>query len=266
VTRRLGRRPLLALLTGSALLSISACAPNRLDLPTGTGTLYPDAAAAYEEAVQDCRGARTIAVTLALSGRAGSIRLRGNLDAGFEAPDKVRLEMRAPIGRPVFILAAPGAEATLYFPRDNRVLRQARPAEVVEALVGLSLDGAQLRALVSGCGFGVAAPSEGRSHDGRWIVVDTGDAKTYLRQHDARWRVEAAARPGLTVHYSGFVNGRASTLRLQAPDSKADVTARLSDMNINVPLQAAVFAVDVPEAAEPLTLDELRQAGPLGRE
>jgi hypothetical protein len=38
----------------------------------------------------------------------------------------------------------------------------------------------------------------------------------------------------------------------------------LSDVNINVPMEAAVFAVDVPAAAQPLTLEELRRAGPLG--
>ena len=47
---------------------------------------------------------------------------------------------------------------------------------------------------------------------------------------------------------------------------KADLIVRLSDVNINVTLDKAVFAVDVPAGAEPLTLDELRRAGPLGGE
>ena len=262
--RRPGRRYWCAVLTGSAIAAAAGCAPSRVELPSGAGTPFPEATTAYQEAVHECRNARTIEVTLGLSGRAGSVRLRGNVDAGFEAPDKVRLEGRAPIGRPVFILAAPGAEATLYLPRENRVLRNARASEVVEALVGLPLDGAELRALVSGCGFGAEEPSEGRSFGGQWVVVDTGNAKTYLREHDGRWRLIAAARAGLTVYYEGFVAGRASMLRLEAPDSNADVTARLSDMNINVSLQPAVFDVDVPAAAEPLTLEELRRAGPLG--
>ena len=44
----------------------------------------------------------------------------------------------------------------------------------------------------------------------------------------------------------------------------ADVTVRLSDVNINVTLEPDVFAVDVPARAEPLTIEELRRAGPLG--
>jgi hypothetical protein len=246
-----------------ALALASGCAPKRIELPSGNGTPF-DASAAYEQATRECRGAQTIEVTLGLSGRAGSVRLRGNVDAGFEAPDKVRLEGRAPIGRPLFVLAAPGSEATLYLPRENRVLRSARTADVVEALVGLRLDGAQLRSIVSGCAFGVGEPADGRSFPGGWVAAGIGGARTYLRQVDGRWRVFAAAQDDLTVHYSTFVSGRATVLRLQAPASKADVSARLSDMNINLPMRPAVFEVELPADAEPLTLDELRRSGPLG--
>jgi len=216
--------------------------------------------------VRDCRGARTVEVTMGLSGRAGGTRLRGNVDAGFQEPDRVRLEMRAPIGRPIFILVAPGPAATLYLPREHRVLRNARTADVVEALVGLPLDGRELRALVSGCGFGVSNPSDGRAFDDDWVMVDSGESQTYLRRQEGRWRVMAASRSGLTVHYDDFLAGRASTLRLRAPASKADVSARLSDMNLNVSLHPAVFEMDVPADAEALTLEELRSAGPLGRQ
>jgi len=66
------------------------------------------------------------------------------------------------------------------------------------------------------------------------------------------------------VHYSAFVLGRPTVLRLQASDaSKADLTVRLSDVNINVPLEPQVFEVNAG-GADPLTLEELRRAGPLG--
>lgn len=264
--RPAGRRcPTLALGCLAAILA-SGCAARGIDLPSGPGTPFADGAAAYEAAVRACRQARTLEVTLGLSGRAGSTRLRGSLDAGFEAPDKVRLEMRAPIGRPVFILAAPGPETTLYLPRDNRVLRGARASEVVDALIGLPLDGAELRSIVSGCGFGVGEPAGGRSFANDWVVVNTGPAQTYLRRITGEWRLVAATRSGLTVTYDGFAGGRASQFRLRAPASGADVTARLADVNINVTLQPAVFQLDVPAGADPLTLDELRRAGPLGQQ
>jgi len=249
----------------ATLAGLSGCGGKRVALPSGDGVPFPDAAAAYQAAVQDCRGARTVTATLSLSGRAGSTRLRGDIDAGFEAPEKVRLEGRHPFGRPLFILGAGGPLATLLLPRDSRVLQNAATKDIVEALVGLPLAGGALRSLVSGCGFGVADVSTGRSYSGGWVAVDGGDATTYLRQVEGRWRVVAATRPPLTVHYSAFGLGRASTLRLQASGpSVADVTARLSDVNINVSLDPAVFEVEVPPAAEPLTLEELRRAGPLG--
>ena len=257
--------PAVILLSLAAVLP--ACAPKRIELPTGTGSPFAEAARAYEEAVKECRGVRTMQATLGLSGRAGTTTLRGTVDAGFEAPDRIRLEGRHPLGRPVFILAAGGGRSTLYMPRDDRVLRDVPPESIVEALVGVSLAPGELRSLVSGCGFGVAEPAGGREYSGGYVAVDTGGPTTYLRREQNVWRVAAATRPPLTVLYSGFVNGRPATLRVVSSGTpRADLTVRLSDVNLNVPMDAAVFAVDVPAAAQPLTLDELRRAGPLGGE
>jgi hypothetical protein len=251
----------------SLAASLPACAPKRVDLPTGAGTPYADAAPVYAAAVNECRGVRTMQVTLGLSGRAGTTALRGNVDAGFEAPDRIRLEGRAPIGRPVFILVAGGGRSTLYMPRDNRVLRDVAPESIVEALVGVSLTPGELRAIVSGCGFGAAEPSQGREYAGGYVAVEAGGSTTYLRREQNTWRVAAVTRPPLTVLYSGFVSGRATTLRvISSGTPRADLGVRLSDVNLNVPMEDTVFAVDVPAAAQPLTLDELRRAGPLGGE
>ena len=260
-----GRRRVVLLISWPLLACLGACGARGPALPTGPGTPFPDARAAFDIAVAECRGVRTLSATLALSGRAGSTALRGNVDAGFEAPEKVRLEGRHPFGRPVFILVGASEAATLYLARENRVLKTAQAAEIVEALIGLPLDAAGLRSVSSGCGFGAADPSGGQSFSRGWVALETGDATTYIRQIDGRWRVVAASRAPLTVFYSDFVAGRPTTLRLRSEGStKADVTVRLSDVNINVPLDAAAFQVDVPAEAEPLTLDELRRAGPLG--
>jgi hypothetical protein len=250
----------------SLAASLPACAPKRIDLPTGAGTPYAEAARVYAEAVNECRGVRTMQATLGLSGRAGTTALRGNVDAGFDTPDRIRLEGRPPIGRPVFILVAGGGRSTIYMPRDNRVLRDVAPESIVEALVGVALTPGELRSIVSGCGFGAAEPSQGREYTG-YVAVDAGGTTTYLRREQNTWRVAAAIRPPLTVLYSDFVNGRATTLRvISSGPPRADLGVRLSDVNLNVPMEDAVFAVDVPTAAQPLTLDELRRAGPLGGE
>jgi hypothetical protein len=41
------------------------------------------------------------------------------------------------------------------------------------------------------------------------------------------------------------------------------LTTGISQLEANVDLDAAAFRVDVPPDAKPLTLDELRQSGPL---
>ena len=263
------RRPLrstLALACCTSIGLLSACASGaRVSLPTGAGTPFADAGTAYEQAVKECRNVRTIRATLGLSGRAGDTRLRGNVDAGFEAPDKIRLEGRHPLGRPVFILASPGTRTTLYMPRENRVMQDATAADIVEALVGLPLAPHDLRTLVSGCGFAVADPAEGRQYGDGMIAVTVSGTTTYMRQEQGQWRVAAATRPPLSVLYSDLASGRPATLRLQSSGTpRADVTVRLTDVNINVTLDPEVFAVEVPAGAEPLTLEELRRSGPLG--
>jgi hypothetical protein len=252
----------------AAALSVSACAPKRFSIPSGDGTPFPTFADAYQQATASCRGVRTIAATLALSGRAGDTRLRGDVDAGFAAPASVRLEGRAPFGRPVFILAARSDDdATLLLPRDNRVLRGERPAVIVEALTGVALGPAALRSLLAGCGLSQAEPTGGRMYDDQWASVDAGDSTAFLRQTDGAWRLVAARTGALSIEYGEFASGRPSRIRIyRAPGEglETDLSVRLTDVDINVALEDAAFAVDVPAGAGPLTLDELRRSGPLG--
>jgi hypothetical protein len=42
-----------------------------------------------------------------------------------------------------------------------------------------------------------------------------------------------------------------------------ELSASVSQLEVNVPLEASAFEVTVPPNTMPLTLDELRQAGPL---
>ena len=254
-------------LTVTFFLLLVACTPKAPSLPSGSGAPFPDFAAAYEEAVARCRGARTLSAAVDLSGRAGSTRIRGTIHAGFEAPDAIRLEGVGPFGRTVFVLVARGSASTLLLPRDDRVLQGAPPAAIVEALAGVPLGASELRAALAGCGLGTIQPSAGRSYDDRWAAVDEGETTVYLRQVDGRWRVGAAARGPVTIHYGDFTSERPSTVRVRtAPTAgaAADLTLRVSQVEINVPLAPKVFEVDVPRDAAPLTLDELRRAGPLG--
>ncbi len=253
---------------------MSACAPGPPKLPTGAGAPYPGYESAYAQATEHCR-VKTITAVMALSGRVGGQRLRGRVDAGLAEPDGMVLEAVAPFGKPFFVLGASAGEATLVLPRDNRFLRGEKPEAIVEALTGVSLTPADMRAMLAGCGVPSDTPSGGRSfpgsarsNDDDWLAVDASGTTTWLRRMDGRWRVAAATRGSIAVHYSDFTSSRPSAVRVRmtgADRDAADMTLRLSDVEVNTPLAATVFNIDVPRDAAPLTLEELRRAGPLGR-
>lgn len=262
-------RRIAQLISAAALILFTASCASRLPpLPTGTGAPYPEYATAYAQATDACRNVRTLAAVLEISGRAAGSRFpRVKLDAGFEAPGKVVLELPAP-GRPFFTFAASGNTATLVLPREGRVLRDAPPADTLEALAGIALDPDVLRQIVAGCGFG-GEPKSGRSMNDGWVAVDTGGSVAYLQQVGGAWRLAAATRGPLEVRYSDLARGRPSTIRLrgqsQDRDRATDLTIRTSQVDINEPIAASAFQPEVPAGAKPMTLDELRQAGPLGR-
>jgi len=262
------RSLLASALAGAGLGLAAACAPRPVALPSGPAAPFQDFQYAYRQASESCRGVRTWSGEVALSGRSGRAKLRGRLLAGF-APGGLRLEGVAPFGPPAFVMVARDGDATLLLPRDRRILRHAAPGEVVEALAGVALGPDALRALVAGCVAPDGAPHDGRAYPDGWVAVDLGDgAAALLRQRDGRWRIDAGRLPGLTVEYRDFASGTPRWLRLRSDTADrppVDLTLAASQVDINVPAPAAWFALDVPPDAVPLTLAELRQAGPLGQ-
>jgi outer membrane lipoprotein-sorting protein len=259
------RVPALVVLALAAALT--ACAPKAPALPTGTGTPFAGYAAAYEEATASCREIKTLTASMAMSGKAGTMKMRGRIDGGFAAPGRLRLEGIPPFGKPVFVLVADGPRATLVLTRDDRVLRDAPADRIVEALAGVPLGADALRALVSGCGLAQDAPSGGREFPNGWIAASSGDATTYLRRADGRWQMAAATRGSITATYADYANGRPATIRVRADSAgrtTADLTLRLSDVETNTTLDPKTFEADLPQHPIPITLEELRRAGPLG--
>lgn len=257
----------------SLLILTASCAAPRVTLPAGPGTPFPAFASAYAQAIGDCRAVKTLSASLSLSGRAGSTKLSARIDGGFAESGRLRLEGYPRVnfgGKPFFVLAARGPDATLVLTRDARVLRGAPPSAIIEALAGIKLEPDELRALVSGCALGAGQPADGRSFKDGWVAIETDGTTVFLRQIEGRWRVAGARRGPLAVEYSNFTGGRPSTLHLHTTSaqgvSPADLTLRISQVEINTPLDNAVFYADVPPNAVPLTLEELRRAGPLGGE
>ena len=139
-------------LTPSILLltiGLTACGTPRVTLPGGTGAPAPDFAPAYAEARAACDGLRTMQAELGLSGRAAGQRMRGRVLAVScleRCGSKVWRR-----SAPVFILVADGTRGTLLLSRDRRVVLDAPPEEILNALVGIRLGPDDLRAMFGGC-------------------------------------------------------------------------------------------------------------------
>jgi hypothetical protein len=258
----------IALCVGIASLFAMSCgrAP-AVTLPSGAGAPFPGFADAYGQATEPCHNLNSLTAVLSMSGRAGRQNLRGRVDAGFAGLDRIALEGVAPFGKPFFLLTASDGASTLVLPRDGRYLRGAAPAEIIEALTGIRIAPNELMVALAGCAFYVGSVSEGRTFSNGWAAVDAGAATVWLRMINGKWREVVGQRGPLTIYYDEFAGERAQRVRLamQAPKgADADIRVRVSELEVNKPLDPAVFKLAIPEGAQPLTLEELRRVGPLG--
>jgi outer membrane lipoprotein-sorting protein len=249
---------------GVGLALAAGCGGRPVSLPTAGGVPFPDAAAAYAEATSLCRNVRTLSAELALSGHAGAQKLRGRIMGGFAEPGQVRLEAPAPFGKPVFTLVVRDGTATLVLNRARRVIRDAPPAALVEALAGVALGPDELRAAVAGCGLGAEEVSSGQSFPGNWLALEGTRSRVWLRRVESAWQVAASSRDQIELRYESFSSGRPSIVRLRTTPPQGpgtELTLRLSQLDINVPFGDDVFELEIPDDATPLSLDELRRSG-----
>jgi hypothetical protein len=254
-----------------------------MKLPTGTGAPAADAADAIADATAACRNVSTFSAEIAVSGSIGGQRLRGRLLVGLASPASARIEAVAPVGAPVFIFVASGQDATVLLPRDNRVLEHGPAGSVLEAVAGVPLDPADLKAALTGCAQ-APDPAHGRSLGDDWRVVPDGPTELYLHRDrkTLRWQVAAAVHRGRGASPSASSESssergewRAEFRDVQdglprsihfAGGQRFDLNLSLSQVSLNEPLGAEVFRVEIPPSAEPITLDELRHARPGVRE
>jgi hypothetical protein len=268
--------PLRGLTVLTALTAVS-CGTPLMKLPSGPATPAPDVSAALMEATAACRAVSTLTAEIAASGSVGGRGLRARLLAGLASPASARLEAAAPFGQPLFIFVARGDDATLLLPRDGRVLEHGRPEAVLEAVTAVPLDAAALRVVLTGC---TSTPdlSRARQIGDDWRVVPDGSREIYLHREARRgpWRVVAVVNREADVStwrgeyrdfsLTGATAGLPQTVRLASVGSnRFDLRLALSQVAINEPLDAAVFTVQIPAGAAPITLVELKESGPLGR-
>jgi outer membrane lipoprotein-sorting protein len=260
------------LLLVAACASAAACAPKLMKLPEAGGPAASDGRDAFTDATAGCRDVRTLSAAVAVNGSVASQRVRGRLLVGVAAPGSARIEAVAPFGQPLFIFVTRARDATLLLPRDRRVLTHGAPDAVLEAIAGIPLDAEQLRRVLVACPavpdvVSVRAPADD------WRVVVDGPDETYLHRdpRTAPWQVAATLHrrsgpSGWRTEYRDFQGGLPRTIRLVSLDSRRfDLQLALSQVERNAVLGPEVFTVDVPADAAPITIDELREAGPLAR-
>ena len=101
-----------------------------------------------------------------------------------------------------------------------------------------------------------------------------GGIRAFLARDGATWRIAAGHRDAGTgaaawsVSYAASSSGfpGSVTIRQDAAGGGPSVTAltfEVSQVETNVPLDVRAFDVVIPADAQPLTLEELRQSGPL---
>ena len=193
--------------------------------------------------------------------------------AGLERPDAVRLEGLAPFGAPAFVFVSKDGRATLLFRATIACFATRRPQQIVEALMGVAMAPPALAAALTGCGVPRSEAGRiGRRFGEDQAAIDLASGATvHLRRQRARWGIVAAVASSpraYTVEYPDWQAERpdafASGPAMVRP-SIADLSVTLSQVDINTELDPAAFEVDVPADAAPITLDELRDAGPLGQ-
>ena len=111
----------------------------------------------------------------------------------------------------------------------------------------------------------------GGTYFGGWVVVELmGGAVAYLRPTEDTYRLVAGTRDGLTIEYGSYRRNIPTMVRIFSNDlgddrttPSLDVTASLSQLNLNVELESGTFFLSVPADVSPMTLEDLRRAGPL---
>ena len=261
-----------------AVCLTASCGTPLMKLPAGPGTPAADGAMVAAEATAACSGINSLTLEMSVHGSAQGHRLRGRLTAGLAKPASARLEAVASFGQPLFVFVARNGDASVLLPRDDRVLEHGKPEDVLEAVTGVPIDAAGLRSLVSGCTRSASLDANGlgnvRALGDSWRVAGDENDSVYFQRvtPPGRWRLVATVHPagpsgtGWRAEYSMFDDSLPRKVHLVSqPPGRFDLELDLSQVELNVALEPDVFRLQPTRAAAPITLDELRQSGPLGQ-
>ena len=226
-----------------------------MKLPSGPGVMRADATRSARGATAACRAAVHVTAEIAVSGSVGGQRFRARLLAGPGARRRRRVSRRsAPFGQPLFIFVARHATRRPCCCRAiDRVLEHGRSDAVLEAVAGVPLDAAALcaradrlragrmplrRARQLGDDWRRRAPTDRRSLPAPREGQRPGGWSRRSIAERSGWRADTAiSRTGLPRHHPARrARGRA----------RFDLRLTLSQVELNPPLGAEVFAIQIP--------------------
>ena len=247
-----------------SVVATAACARAMFVPPVGPGAPVADGAAAWAEASARCRNARTYAAALRLSGRAGDQRIV-TMNVDLAVADDQSIYLGATVaGRPVFVLAGAGGEATLWLRREHRTVTAA-PGAILDAIAGMPIAPARLLAVLSGCVAREFDPRTVSAHE-RLVRVETADATVYLERQSGVWRTLAGLADGFIIEFARAGASLPQKVWLwsepgQPVQARLELTVVESELNGQVPPQVFTPPAGSGTAA-PMTIEELRAMGP----
>ncbi|HKW02025.1 MAG TPA: hypothetical protein VJN96_19545 [Vicinamibacterales bacterium] len=251
-------------LLGASLTIAAACTPKIFVPPVGPGEPFPEAAQVWTEATHACRGASTYAAELQVHGKVAQERLNAKIIGLVTRADQISLSVPVMFGSPAFVLGGSADSATLLLPRSERVLT-ARADEILEALTGLRLGPRALLSVLDGC-VAQAETVTASARYGPLGAITTDDGRMFLEQRDGRWRITRGLTAGLIVEYSDIQGDWPRALRITTETGHTpavSLSITIDQIDVNLPREAKDFVVKVAPNTAPMTLDELRAAGPL---
>lgn len=171
---------------------------------------------------------------------------------------------------PVFVLVARDGMATLVLTRQSGILRNEAPEAILEAMTGVSLAPADLQAVFTGCVLPAARATSGTLHANGWasIEIETPGqprrtATLFLARSGSQWQLQAARRDRWQINYVMSTGPFPESVQLVSTAPDVDIKASLSQIETNVDLEPAAFTVEATKDLVPISLKELREAGPL---
>ena len=180
--------------------------------------------------------------SIRLEGGRGSAKSRFSFQV--RLPAQGRIEVFDILGRVLFYLVFDGQEARFVLP-SKKVYWPASSPEVVAKFLGFSLSLEEWTSLVSG--VWPAAASSG-PEDSAWTL-----------KRDSRGRVVSGLKGNIRFEAKEFFAGSPSPRRLTFSGETSRGSLTMLDLRFNVDGRESAFSLDLPEAYQAKTWDEIER-------